>query len=75
MSSSIVRDREICGGEPTIKGTRVLVLDILEWIKAGNSFEDIIENFPSISVDDIKEIISYAQKMISGEEIIYETGS
>ena len=31
----IVRDPEICGGQPTIKGTRVLVLDILSLLKVG----------------------------------------
>ena len=57
----IVRNPEICGGQPTIRGTRVLVLDILEWIKEGETFETILTNFPSISREDIQEIIRYAQ--------------
>jgi uncharacterized protein (DUF433 family) len=67
----IVRDPEICGGQPTIKGTRVLVLDILDYIKEGISFEEILENFPSITREDIQEIIAYAQDMISGEVVIH----
>jgi uncharacterized protein (DUF433 family) len=67
----IVRDPEICGGQPTIKGTRVLVLDILDWIKEGKSFEEILENFPSITRADIQEIIAYAKEMIAGEVVIY----
>ncbi|HUT80991.1 MAG TPA: DUF433 domain-containing protein [Candidatus Bathyarchaeia archaeon] len=67
----IVRDPEICGGQPTIKGTRVLVLDILDWIKEGISFDEILENFPSITREDIQEIIAYAKDMIAGEVIIY----
>jgi len=67
----IVRDIEICGGQPTIKGTRVLVLDILDWLKEGNSFSEILENFPSISREDIQEIIAYARDMIAGEIIRY----
>ncbi|MHA1111485.1 MAG: DUF433 domain-containing protein [Promethearchaeota archaeon] len=67
----IVRDPEICGGQPTIKGTRVLVTVILDWIKEGISFEEILENFPTISLDDIKAIIDYAKEMISGEIVIY----
>ncbi|TFF88401.1 MAG: DUF433 domain-containing protein [Promethearchaeota archaeon] len=35
----IIRDPEICGGQPVIKGTRVLVLDILDWLKEGKSFQ------------------------------------
>lgn len=57
----IVRDPEICGGQPTIKGTRVLVLDILDWIEEGYSFQNIIDNFPMISKEDIQEIIAYAK--------------
>jgi uncharacterized protein (DUF433 family) len=67
----IVRDPEICGGQPTIKGTRVLVLDILDWIKEGESFDEILSNFPSITLDDIKAIIEYAKEMISGEVVLY----
>ena len=69
----IVRDPEICGGQPTIKGTRVLVLDILDYIKEGISFAEILENFPSITREDIQEIIAYAKDMISGEVIIHAT--
>jgi uncharacterized protein (DUF433 family) len=57
----IVRDPEICGGQPTIKGTRVLVLDILDWLKEEKSFEEILENFPSLTRTDIQEIIAYAR--------------
>ena len=67
----IVRDPEICGGQPTIKGTRVLVLDILDWIKEGEGFDEILSNFPSITLDDIKAIIEYAKEMISGEIVLY----
>lgn len=67
----IIRDPEVCGGAPIIKGTRVLVMDILDWIKEGKTFSEILENFPSISNDDIRDIISYAQDIISGEAVIY----
>ncbi|MHA1266505.1 MAG: DUF433 domain-containing protein [Candidatus Helarchaeota archaeon] len=67
----IVRDPEICGGQPTIRGTRVLVLDILDWLKEGKLFDEILANFPSITREDIQEIISYAKEMIAGEVIIY----
>ena len=71
--SRIVRNPEICGGQPTIRGTRVLVLDILEWIKEEETFDSIMENFPTISKEDIQEIIRYAQDMIAGEMIVYDS--
>ncbi|MBD3193461.1 MAG: DUF433 domain-containing protein [Candidatus Lokiarchaeota archaeon] len=66
-----MRDPEICGGAPVIKGTRVIVMDILDWIKEGKTFQEILENFPTISREDIREIISYAQDIKSGETVIY----
>ena len=67
----IVRDPEICGGQPTVRGTRVLVIDILDWIKEGKSFDEILENFPTIHRQDIQDIIAYARDMIAGEIVIY----
>lgn len=69
--SRIVRDPEICGGQPTINGTRVLVLDILDWIEESYSFEEIIDNFPSITKEDIQDIIRYAKGVIAGESIVF----
>ena len=67
----IVRNPEICGGQPTIKGTRVLVLDILSLLKAGQSFEEILQDFPSITREDIVEVIAYAEALIAGEQVTY----
>ena len=66
----IVRDPDICGGQPTIKGTRVLVVDILELLKEGQTFADILTGFPSITREDIQEILSYAETVIAGEIVI-----
>ena len=67
----IVRDPEICGGQPTVRGTRVLVTVILDYLREGYSFDEILESFPSITRQDIQEIIAYAKDMISGEVIIH----
>ncbi|NHK32722.1 MAG: DUF433 domain-containing protein [Asgard group archaeon] len=67
----IVRDPEICGGQPTIKGTRVLVTVILDYLKEGITFDEILDSFPSIAREDIQEIIIYAKEMITGETIVY----
>lgn len=67
--SRIERDPEICGGQPTIRGTRVLVLDILSFLKEGKSFDEIVQSFPSITHEDIRAIIEYAQAVIEGERV------
>ena len=66
MTNRIVLDPEICHGKPTIKGTRVLVSVILEFIEEATSYEEIIDAFPSITKDDITAAIKYAKQVVEG---------
>lgn len=55
----IVRDNEIFGGEPVIKGTRTPVRAIVEWWKFGASPEEILENLPHLTLSQIFDALSY----------------
>lgn len=66
MIDRIVMDPEICHGKPTIKGTRVLVSVILDCLEAGDTFEEILEAYPTIKIDDIKAVLRYAREVIEG---------
>ena len=48
MDSVVVRDPEIMSGEPTFRGTRVLVRTLFEYIEAGHSLERFLEGFPTV---------------------------
>lgn len=48
----IVRDPRICGGQPVIKGTRVLVRVILGYLAHGETTETIRGEFPSLSEEN-----------------------
>ena len=54
------RDSAICGGEPVIKGTRVTLRTILASLATGDSPEDILRDFPSLTAEDIKAVIAFA---------------
>jgi uncharacterized protein (DUF433 family) len=56
----IVRDAAICGGEATFRGTRVLLRTILASLAEGDSPEEIIADFPSLTADDLKAAIAFA---------------
>jgi uncharacterized protein (DUF433 family) len=56
----IVRNREICGGEPVFKGTRVTLRTVLASLAAGDSVEDILSDFPSLKAEDIRAAIAFA---------------
>jgi uncharacterized protein (DUF433 family) len=56
----IVRDRQVCGGEPVFRGTRVLLRTVLASLAAGEAAEDILADFPSLKADDIRAAIAFA---------------
>jgi uncharacterized protein (DUF433 family) len=43
----------ICNGKPVIKGTRITVQTILEFLGAGDSIEEVLEGYPSLTRDDV----------------------
>lgn len=53
-----------CGDRPCIRGMRIRVIDILELLIAGLSFEQIIEELPDLELDDIKAALLYAVRKL-----------
>ncbi len=49
MESVVVRHAEIMSGEPTFRGTRVLVRTLFVYLEAGHSLEQFVEGFPTVT--------------------------
>lgn len=47
-------------GKPTIRGMRITVYDVLSYLAAGMTPQQILADFPSLTEDDIKACLSYA---------------
>lgn len=58
-------------GKPCIRGLRISVQTVLEFLGAGNTAEEIIEQYPVLTKEDISACLQYAAK-ISGKEITYQ---
>ena len=56
----IVRDPEICGGQPVIRGTRVTLRTVLASLAEGDSVNDILRSFPTLTEEDIAAVIAFA---------------
>lgn len=56
----IVRDPAICGGQPVIRGTRVLVRVVLGYLAHGETAEVIRREFPSLTEEDVRAVIAFA---------------
>ena len=68
INEYIVADSEICHGKPTFKGTRVMVWQVLEMLKAEAPAEEIFEAFPSLTNEHIKAALQYAADLTKGKE-------
>jgi uncharacterized protein (DUF433 family) len=47
-------------GKPCVRDTRIAVFDVLGWLAAGMTYEEILEDFPELNADDIKACLAYA---------------
>lgn len=57
---NIVADEEICGGRPTIEGTRITVKTIIGHLLEGDREEVLLKGFPRLTKEDINTIKEYA---------------
>ena len=60
LTERITLDADLCNGKPTIRGQRITVQTILEFVRAGESTEEILYQYPSLEEEDIKACLDFA---------------
>ncbi|MBE2285976.1 MAG: DUF433 domain-containing protein [Prosthecobacter sp.] len=60
LLSRITIDPEVCHGKPVIRGMRYPVESILEYLSAGDSFDDVLAEFNDLERDDLRACIEFA---------------
>ena len=70
MNERIVIDPDICHGKPCVKGTRIMVSNILNLLSHGSSMKEVLEGYPSLTSEDVYAALAYAESIIKDEEII-----
>lgn len=66
----IENDPEVMLGKPVIKGTRITVEIILNKLSQDITIDEILENFPRLTRDDIRAALAYAAKIMSANEML-----
>jgi uncharacterized protein (DUF433 family) len=59
VSDRITIDEKICNGKPTIRGKRITVQTILEFLSAGESIEEILNQYPMLEREDISACLEF----------------
>ena len=65
----------VCHGKPVIRGTRVLVSTILGALAGGDAIETVLEDYPSLSIEDVLEALRFASQLSEFEDLPYEASA
>ncbi|MEO6131256.1 MAG: DUF433 domain-containing protein [Saprospiraceae bacterium] len=57
-------DPEILGGTPVFFGTRVPIKNLFDYLETGDSIEDFLEDFDSVSKEQVVRVLEMSQKLI-----------
>ncbi len=69
VSERITRDPGVFGGKPIILGTRIAVDLINDWIESGVPRDQILEDYPSLTADDLVAAVEFAAEHQARTEI------
>jgi uncharacterized protein (DUF433 family) len=65
----ITRDPAVLGGKPIIRGTRIAVDLINDWIESGVPRDQILEDYPNLTEDDLVAAVEFAAEQQARTEI------
>lgn len=71
MIKAINIDKDILSGTPVFNGTRVPVSILFDYLE-DNQLEEFLENYPTVSREQVTEVIKLAAKLVNNQQIIGE---
>lgn len=64
LDDRITIDPDLCNGRPTLRGKRIAVQTVLDFLGAGDSEADILEQYPSLELADIRACLRFATELM-----------
>jgi uncharacterized protein (DUF433 family) len=61
LRSVVTREQDVMGGAPVFAGTRVPVQTLLDYIEAGDSIDDFLEGFPTVTREQVIAFLEQAK--------------
>ena len=65
-------DMETMGGTPVFTGTRVTIQSLFDYIETGETLEEFLENFPTVSRAQAIEVLEKAKSIVTSEKKLNE---
>ncbi len=70
VADRITIDEGICNGKPTIRGKRITVQTILEFLSAGENTEAVLHQYPTLEREDITACLQFATALMNRNYVI-----
>jgi uncharacterized protein (DUF433 family) len=70
MNELIVVDPKICSGKPVIRGTRIMVKNILGMMAGGDTMDQILYAYPELTREMIQAALEYAAAVVDEEQVV-----
>ena len=70
MEEFIVVDPAICSGKPVLKGTRIMVRNIIGMVAGGYTVDRIVQAYPELTREMVQAALEYAASVIDEEQVI-----
>ncbi len=65
MSERITVSPDVCNGKPVVRGTRITVQTVLEFLAAGDSVDDVLAEYPTLKREDVQACLDYASRVMA----------
>ncbi|NOZ53968.1 MAG: DUF433 domain-containing protein [Gammaproteobacteria bacterium] len=72
LDGRITIDPDLCNGKPTIRGKRITVQTIVEFLSAGETEKEILNQYPSLEKQDIHACLVFASKLMDHRYTLQE---
>ena len=69
MNECIAVDPQICSGQPVIRGTRIMVKNILGMVAGGYTLDRIVQAYPELTAQDVSAALEYAAQVVAEEQV------
>ena len=61
---------EICSGKPVVRGTRIMVRNILGMVAGGYTVERIVASYPGLRTSDVSTALEYAAQVVDEDQVL-----
>ena len=73
MSNSVINiNKNILGGTPVFRGTRVPIQNLFDYIEGGFTIDEFLDGFPSVTRDQVFELLRLAENVLTSEKFLHE---